>query len=435
MSDTPTPTETTGETPTPTPTPTPTESPTETPNEVPTETPTPTPTPTQTPTPTGTATPAADGFYHPLTPFRILDTRSGPQGVPSGSVGPDSEIIVDVTGGASGVPGTGVSAVVVNVTGTQATDRTYLTLYPSGQSRPGTSNLNLGPGEDVANLATVKVGADGNIKVYNRSGQTQVVVDIVGWYGGPSGGSLFNGLAPKRILDTRTGTGAAVAKVGADSTIVVDVTDTFGSGVPATDVAAVIMNATVDGPTSASYLTVFPSDAARPLASNLNFVTGETVANLVTVKVGSDGNVKVYNRSGSTDVIFDVVGWYGASGDQFHPLAPTRILDTRSNPQGSPPGSVGADAEVIATLTGGSIPSGASSVVANTTVTQGSAPSYLTVYPSGVSRPLASNLNFAAGQDIANLVVVKVGTGGNAQAYNAAGQVHVIFDAVGYFGP
>src|SRR4029434_4663993 len=125
---------------------------------------------------------------------------------------PNSEITVDVTGGPSGVPPAGVSAVVVNVTGTQATNFTYLTVFPSGTSRPLASNLNFGPGQDVPHLVTVKVGTDGNVKVYNAVGFTHVVFDVVGWYGGPSGGSLFNGVTPKRILDTRNGKGARVGK-------------------------------------------------------------------------------------------------------------------------------------------------------------------------------------------------------------------------------
>jgi len=288
----------------------------------------------------------------------------------------------------------------------------------------------------VANLVTVKVGDDGNVMVYNASGQTHVLLDVVGWYGFGSGGSLFNGLAPTRILDTRTGTGAPAAKIGPDTTIDVDVTDTYASGVPASGVAAVVVNTTVAAPTSWSYLTVFPSDAPRPLASNLNFAPGQTVPNLVTVKVGGDGKVKVYNNSGSTDVIFDIVGWYGASGDQFHAISPVRILDTRSLPQGVPPGAVGQDAEITALAAGsGAVPSVALGVVVNTTVTQGTAPSYLTVYPAGLTRPVASNLNFGISQDISNLVIAKVGSGGYVRIYNNSGQVHVILDAVGYFGP
>ena len=348
----------------------------------------------------------------------------------------NSEITVDVTGGPSGVPATGVSAVVINTTGTRATEYTYLTVYPSGEPRPLASNLNYGPGQDVPNLVTVKVGLDGKVKVYNKNGNTDVVFDIVGWYGGWSGGSLFNGLSPVRILDTRIGQGAPAAKLGPNATMDVDVTDTFGSGVPTSGVTAVVVNTTVDAPTAPSYLTVFPSDSPRPLASNLNFVAGQIVPNLVTVKVGADGKVKVYNNSGSTHVIFDVVGWYGATGDQFHPVTPARILDTRYGPPAPAMGKMAANSDIAAAVTSvGGIPASASSVVINTTATQGTAPSYLTVYPAGVTRPLASNLNFLPGQDIPNLVIVKVGTAGNVKTYNNNGQVHVIFDAAGYFAP
>ena len=322
----------------------------------------------------------------------------------------------------------------MNMTGTQASGGTYLTVFPSGESRPLASNINLGPGRDVANLVTVKVGIDGDVKVYNANGQTHVILDVVGWYGGGLGGSLFNGLPPTRILDTRNGTGAPAAKIGLDTTIDVDVTNTYSSGVPGSGVAAVVVNVTVDAPTSSSYLTVFPSDSPKPLASNLNFVAGQIVPNLVIVKVGLDGKVKVYNNSGSTDVIFDIVGWYGASGYQFHAITPVRILDTRSAPQGAPPGAVGPDAEISALAAdGGSVPSSALSVVVNTTVTQGTAPSYLTVYPAGLTRPLASNLNFGPGQTIPNLVIVKLGTGGKFSVYNAVGSTHVIADVFGWY--
>jgi hypothetical protein len=344
--------------------------------------------------------------------------------------------------GPGGVPANpwDVSAVVVNTTVTGATAPSFLTVYPSGVSRPLASNLNFVAGQTVPNLVTVKTGADGNVKVFNAAGQTHVIFDVVGWYGLPTGGSRFNPLSPTRILDTRTGTGAPAAKIGPGGTITVDVTNTFGSGVPAGGVSAVVVNATVTGPTAPSFLTVYPSDASRPTASNLNFVDGQTVPNLVIVKVGQiDGSVKVYNAAGQTHVIFDVVGWYGsASGDVFNPVTPARMLDTRTAPQSVPPGKVQQNAQALVTVTGiGNMPpSGASAVAVNTTVTDPTANSYLTVFPSDVgSPPTASNLNFSTGQTVPNLVMVKIGADGKVKAYNAAGQVHVLFDAVGFFAP
>jgi hypothetical protein len=81
-------------------------------------------------------------------------------------------------------------------------------------------------------------------------------------------------------------------------------------GVPASGVGAVVANVTVTNTTGASYLTVWPDGTAQPNASDLNWVAGETVPNLVVVELGSDGAVDIYNYSGSTDVIVDVEGYY-----------------------------------------------------------------------------------------------------------------------------
>jgi hypothetical protein len=81
--------------------------------------------------------------------------------------------------------------------------------------------------------------------------------------------------------------------------------------VPATGVSAVVMNVTVTQPTASSVLTVWPSGEPQPNASNLNYVAGQTVPNLVVVKVGAGGKVNLRNYSGSTHVVADVVGWYG----------------------------------------------------------------------------------------------------------------------------
>lgn len=239
-----------------------------------------------------------------------MDTRSGP--CPCGKLGPGGTINVAVTN-IGGVPpqASGVTAVVLNVTVTEPTQPSHLTVYPAGEGLPLASNLNFVGGQTVPNLVIVKVGAGGQVSVNNYAGFTHLIFDVVGWYGGPAGGSLFNALPPKRILDTRTSIGNFPFKIGPGGEITVDVTNTYGSGVPnPPNVSAVILNTTVTDPTASSHLTVYPSNVLTPLASNLNFVAGQTVANLVMVKVGPDGNVKLRNDSGYTHVIFDVVGYF-----------------------------------------------------------------------------------------------------------------------------
>ena len=126
----------------------------------------------------------------------------------------------------------------------------------------------------------------------------------------PVPGAGYHPLTPSRILDTRTGNGAPVAPVGPGATLHLQVTGR--GGVPATGVSAVVLNVTVTQTTAPSFLTVFPTGEALPLAANLNYVAGQTVPNLVTAKLGANGRISLYNAAGSTHVVADVAGWYDA---------------------------------------------------------------------------------------------------------------------------
>ncbi len=83
---------------------------------------------------------------------------------------------------------------------------------------------------------------------------------------------------------------------------------------PSSGVTAVVLNVTATNPTASSYVTVYPDGTTRPVASNLNFTAGETIPNLVTVPVGSDGAVDFYNDAGSVNLVADLAGYYTDSG-------------------------------------------------------------------------------------------------------------------------
>lgn len=126
------------------------------------------------------AVPSAIGTFTPVVPARILDTRDGTgRGGDTAKVGPDRTITANVRG-VGGLPAGGVSAVVMNVTATEPTAAGFLSVTPQGGN--ATSSLNLTPGQDVANLVSVPVGSDGNVRVYNNAGSTHVVFDVVGWF-------------------------------------------------------------------------------------------------------------------------------------------------------------------------------------------------------------------------------------------------------------
>ena len=77
-----------------------------------------------------------------------------------------------------------------------------------------------------------------------------------------------------------------------------------------------------------------------PLASNLNYVGGSTRANGAIIRLGAGGAISLYVDS-STDLVVDVSGAWSpaaaAHAGRFVPMAPTRLLDTRTTAPGSPP--------------------------------------------------------------------------------------------------
>ena len=242
-------------------------------------------------------------------------------------------------------------------------------------------------------------------------------------------------VAPARICDTRASntTECAGMTLAAGGTLKVQVTGQ--GGVPA-GATAVVANVTATGGTAQSFLTAYPDGSTRPVASNLNFGAGQTVPNLVTVPLSAGGALDLYNAAGTVNALVDVDGYYGpGSGQGFTSLTPARICDTRASNTTECHGmtlSAGGILKVQVTGQGG-VPVGATAVVANVTATGPSAQSFLTAYADGASRPLASNLNFTAGQTVPNRVIVPLSAGGALDLYNAAGTVNAIVDVDGYF--
>ncbi|MET8701512.1 hypothetical protein ABZW10_21975 [Kitasatospora sp. NPDC004723] len=83
--------------------------------------------------------------------------------------------------GAGGVPVTGATAVVMNVTAVNPTRTGFVTAYPHGESVPDASNIDYRPGEAVSTLVMVPV-ADGRVSFANQWGGTDVVADLIGWF-------------------------------------------------------------------------------------------------------------------------------------------------------------------------------------------------------------------------------------------------------------
>lgn len=230
-------------------------------------------------------------------------------------------------------------------------------------------------------------------------------------------GSTYTALTPSRVLDTRQG---VAGPVGSGQVVTLD----LGGRLPA-EVTAVVLNVTGVGPSAATFVTVYPHGAARPNVSNLNLVSGEIRANLVTVTVGVDGAVELYNNAGSVHLLADLAGYYSTGdGTRFTPRVADRTHSVSLGGQGT------------ATLDLSRwVPVSATAVVVNVTATRASTGTYVTAWPYRAPHPGTSTVNLAQGATNANLTVVKLGSGRRLSLYNNAGAVDVFVDIAGFYSP
>ena len=349
--------------------------------------------------------PVSSARFEPVTPARLLDTRFG-IGSGSGAVplAANCSMALSVVGVGT-VPAKGVVAVAVNVTATQAGAPGFLVVYPCGEARPATSTVNYEPGQNVANMAQVQVGAGGQICIYTMS-KVDVVVDILGWYGdGATSG--YKPLPPTRRLDTRYGIGIGGQRQQVAPGAVTSFAAAGSPSVPA-DATGVMLNLTATESAADGYLTSYGCGGVPP-SSNLNYRAGRDVANQAVAAIGADGRVCVTSFA-ATQVVADLLGWFGPTGPgEYVPVTPSRILDTRQpNPVFS--GKVPAGGVVRLPVLGqGGLPgTGVSAVALNVTVDQPSGPGFVTAYPCADSPPVASNLNYGTGQVVANLTTIAI---------------------------
>jgi len=236
----------------------------------------------------------------------------------------------------------------------------------------------------------------------------------------------FVPIAPLRLADTRESGNRLVG----DDAIAVDVR---GVGTIAGDANAVVLNVTSVNAGGAGFVTVWPCDTPRPWASNLNLRPGRVIPNQVTAQIGDNGKVCLYSAS-PVDLVVDAAGYYApADGDQYNPMTPVRVLDTRDNFTVTPFVPVPVE---LAGLYG--VPVEATSVNLNVTVTNPTADGYVTVYPCAATPPWASNLNFKASDTVPNAVTTGLGQGGSDEGkicLISTTATDLVVDLQGYYAP
>lgn len=363
----------------------------------------------------------APGAFTATAPTRILDTRAG-LGHPR-VVGPGQEITVPVAG--HGPVPAGAGAVQLSLTVTDPAAPGWVAAYPSDAATPTVSTVNFhAAGEVVSNLALVRLGPDGTIRIRNGSpGTVHLVADVAGWFaaGQVSEAGMTATVTPTRIVDTR----AAGGTLAPDSTRTLLVAG--ANQVPA-QVAAVVVNVTVTDSTADGYLAASADGSSR--VSTLNFTPGHPAANAAIVPVAPDGTIAVRHASpGTSHLVVDLIG-YVTAGQATKPgsylaLSPRRVFDSRDRGQ-IPPGG-----EVNVPPAAATLPAGASNVVV--TVIGPQAAGYLSAYPTGATATTSSIANFVPGQVAGHCATIAVGGGGFTIVNASSGRTDIAVDLFGYY--
>jgi hypothetical protein len=372
--------------------------------------------------------------YVPLSPCRVVDTRltNGAFGGPAISGGTSRDFAIPA-GPCPGIPSNS-KAYSLNVTTVPHGYLGYLSAWPTGFTRPQTSTMNSFDGRIKANAAILPAGDTSSVSVF-VSNTADVVLDIDGYFITPSGSSLaFFPLTPCRVIDTRNADGPLGGPtLQENQSREFPILQATACGIPASGVAAYSFNVTAvpANGQSLSYLTVWPSGVQQPVVSTLNALTGAITANAAIVPAGTGGDINVYPAGNATGLVVDINGYFAsptAGSLSLYTFNPCRVLDTRQSGgafDGEIP--VGVENSVCP------VPAAARAYNLNATVLPSGALGFLTLWPDGQGRPLASTLNALDGSVTSNMAIVST-SNGTIDAY-AAGLTQLVLDISSYFAP
>ncbi len=366
---------------------------------------------------------SAGGGLHLLdSPVRVVDTRAA-----AGKLG-DGRVLTVPVAGVAGVPADAVAA-VVSVTAVEPCAETFLTVFACGDGVPTASTVNAVAGSIVANSVIARLGS-GALCVFTLH-PSDVIVDVTGWVG--PGGIGSAAVAPIRLVDTRPGQPQALpapqARVGARQALTVSL-----RGLPGVDAAvtAVTVNVTVSNPAGPGYVAVLPGPCAAatlpPTTSNLNFVAHRDAATAATVGL-IDGDLCVYSMT-ETDVVVDLQalhgpalgGAAGGTGATISAVDPLRIVDSRSATRLHAGETIAVDTGAVS-----------DAAIVNLTAVLPSASGFITLYPCATAVPNVSNVNFVAGDVVANRAVVST-TGSSRFCLFSSADTDVVVDLTGFVG-
>jgi len=371
--------------------------------------------------------------FIPITPCRVVDTRysNGAFGSPALAAGATRDFAIP--SGGCGIPA-GAAAYSLNVAVVPSGALGYLTLWPSGQIRPGVATLNSPDGRVKSVGAIIPAATSGAISVY-ATNSTDLILDINGYFvpATTTSSLAFYPLTPCRVVDTRAANGALGGPyLAAKTTRVFPVLNASACNVPSSARAYSLNLAVVPRASTLGYLTAWADGQSQPLVASLNDTTGTALSNAAIVPAGAGGQIDVY-ATNATDLVVDIDGYFAppsTGGLSLYDVTPCRVLDTRQ-PPGNPPFSGMIHVNVEGSACG--VSSSARAYVFNVTAVPPGKLGYVTLWPMGVAQPTAAELNDTDGTITGNMAIVSTNTG-SISAY-ASNPTQLVLDIFGYFAP
>lgn len=378
------------------------------------------------------ADPSDSGGQFYVAQGRILDTRASSQVGPYSSPFPGGTWRAIDVAGTAGVPSSGVAAVALNFTVVSPTTAGLIHADLDEATPNATvTYMNYIAGTTTSNSGVVTVASDGKIQVYTST-RTDMLIDVQGYYtqGSPAAGGYVP-ITPQRIVDTRTGLGLPASPLQPGTTSTIQVTGR--AGIPA-GASGAIVNFTVVNQTKASWISPYPADGTRSLASvNFGPTTDATAAQVgLSTTQAPVGAFKLYNASATTDLVVDVVGYFtsGIHGGGFFPSL-GRVLDTRQSQALAAGGTVSVQIEGLAGVPYTRV----AAVAADIAVVAPSASGYLRAWAAGTSEPGTSVLNYQPSSNQSNMATVGVGSNGAIEVSNhSSAPVDIVLDIEGWYG-
>ncbi len=387
---------------------------------------------TTAPAPSGTAAPRprSAATLVPLSPSRVLDTRTGLGTTRIGKLAAGSSIRTTVAGH-GGVPASGVTAALLTVTARCTTADTWLSLAASDGVVPATAPV-VAPARSIRSMTVaVPLGPDGAIVIRNAYGFADVSVDVSGYYSTASTAGRFHPLAPARVYNAV----AAHQPMMAGERRVVPISGQ--GGVPAS-ATAVAVQLTAITSSYAGSIVLYGAGGSVLSGSTAEFRPGDVVRTQAVVQL-TGGAIGMYSRANLVYPILEVVGYYApssvAGGLRYVALDPTHVFDTRSG-AGIRPGPIGSTSPAVAPFAGlyGVPSSGAAAVALSLRSFSATTASWLRAYPSGTTVPTYGVLWNQPG--ITSSGIAWPGLGSSSVSFvPTSGSSQLIGDLSGYFTP